>query len=163
MNGKTMDLFKFCLDADQASGSYAIQDLNRLSAELVSSDGELAWNFSGGRHQIGAPELKLHIQAQVKLICQRCLTPYVETLVSVSTLVLAKTEEQADELEERLNDDSIDVIVVSPEQEYSVLIEDEALLALPVSPRHATCPDGFKAEIINEKPVSPFAALKKLK
>jgi uncharacterized protein len=99
----------------------------------------------------------------VKLICQRCLTPYVETLDSVSTLVLAKTEEQADELEERLNDDSIDVIVVSPEQEYSVLIEDEALLALPVSPRHATCPDGFKAEIINEKPVSPFAALKKLK
>jgi uncharacterized protein len=163
MNGKTMDLFKFCLDADQASGSYAIQDLNRLSAELVSSDGELAWNFSGGRHQIGAPELKLHIQAQVKLICQRCLTPYVETLDSVSNLVLAKSEEQADELEERLNDDSIDVIVVSPEQEYSVLIEDEALLALPVSPRHATCPDGFKAEIINEKPVSPFAALKKLK
>ena len=163
MNGKTMDLFKFCLDADQASGSYAIQDLNRLSAELVSSDGELAWNFSGGRHQIGAPELKLHIQAQVKLICQRCLTPYMETLDSFSTLVLAKTEEQADELEERLNDDSIDVIVVSPEQEYSVLIEDEALLALPVSPRHATCPDGFKAEIINEKPVSPFAALKKLK
>jgi uncharacterized protein len=87
----------------------------------------------------------------------------VETLDSVSTLVLAKTEEQADELEERLNDDSIDVIVVSPEQEYSVLIEDEALLALPVSPRHSTCPDGFKAEIINEKPVSPFAALKKLK
>jgi uncharacterized protein len=163
MNGKTMDLFKFCLDADQASGSYAIQDLNRLSAELVASDGELVWNFSGARHQIGAPELKLHIQAQVKLICQRCLTPYVETLDSVSTLVLAKTEEQADELEERLNDDSIDVIVVSPEQEYSVLIEDEALLALPVSPRHATCPDGFKAEIINEKPVSPFAALKKLK
>jgi len=163
MNGKTMDLFKFCLDADQASGSYAIQDLKRLSAELVATDGELVWNFSGGRHQIGAPELKLHIQAQVKLICQRCLTPYVKTLDSVSTLVLAKTEEQADELEERLNDDSIDVIVVSPEQEYSVLIEDEALLALPVSPRHATCPDGFKAEIINEKPVSPFAALKKLK
>ncbi len=163
MNGKTMDLFKFCLDADQASGSFPIQDFTRLSAELVDSEGDLVWNMLGGRHQIGVPELRLHVQAQVKLICQRCLTPYIETLDSVSTLVLAKTEEQADELEERLDDDSIDVIVVSPEQDISVLLEDEALLALPVSPRHATCPDGFKPEIVNEKAISPFAALKKLK
>ncbi len=163
MNGKTMDLFKFCLDADQASGSFPIQDFTRLSAELVDSEGDLVWNMLGGRHQIGVPELRLHVQAQVKLICQRCLTPYIETLDSVSTLVLAKTEEQADELEERLDDDSIDVIVVSSEQDISVLLEDEALLALPVSPRHATCPDGFKPEIVNEKAISPFAALKKLK
>lgn len=163
MNGKTMDLFKFCLGADQASGSFPIKDFTRLSAELVDSEGDLVWNMLGGRHQIGVPELRLHVQAQVKLICQRCLTPYIETLDSVSTLVLAKTEEQADELEERLDDDSIDVIVVSPEQDISVLLEDEALLALPVSPRHATCPDGFKPEIVNEKAISPFAALKKLK
>ncbi len=163
MNGKTMDLFKFCLDAEEASGSFPIQDFTRLSAELVDSEGDLVWNMLGGRHQIGVPELRLHVQAQVKLICQRCLTPHIETLDSVSTLVLAKTEEQADELEERLDDDSIDVIVVSPEQDISVLLEDEALLALPVSPRHATCPDGFKPEIVNEKAISPFAALKKLK
>lgn len=163
MNGKTMDLIEFCLSAGQASGSFAIKDFTRLSAELVGSEGELVWNMMGGRHQIGAPELRLHIQAQVKLICQRCLTPYVETLDSVSTLVLAKTEQQADELEARLDDDTIDVIVVSPEQDYAVLLEDEALLALPVSPRHVSCPDGFKPEIVNEKAVSPFAALKKLK
>lgn len=163
MNGKTMDLFKFCLDAEEASGSFPIQDFTRLSAELVDSEGDLVWNMLGGRHQIGVPELRLHVQAQVKLICQRCLTPHIETLDSVSTLVLTKTEEQADELEERLDDDSIDVIVVSPEQDISVLLEDEALLALPVSPRHATCPDGFKPEIVNEKAISPFAALKKLK
>lgn len=163
MNGKTMDLFKFCLDAEEASGSFPIQDFTRLSAELVDREGDLVWNMLGGRHQIGVPELRLHVQAQVKLICQRCLTPHIENLDSVSTLVLAKTEEQADELEERLDDDSIDVIVVSPEQDISVLLEDEALLALPVSPRHATCPDGFKPEIVNEKAISPFAALKKLK
>ena len=84
MNGKTMDLFKFCLDADQASGSYAIQDLSRLSAELVATDGELVWNFSGGRHQIGAPELKLHIQAQVK-------HRRVNNLPSTSKIVLFRT------------------------------------------------------------------------
>ena len=163
MNAKTMDLFEFCLGAGQASGSFPTKDFTRLSAELVDSEGEVVWNMLGGRHQIGVPELRLHIQAQVKLICQRCLTPYVETLDSVSTLVLAKTEEQADELEERLDDDSIDVIVVSHEQDISVLLEDEALLTLPVSPRHAICPDGFKPEIVNEKAISPFAALKKLK
>lgn len=163
MNGKTMDLFEFCFGAGQAAGSHAIKDLTRLSAELVDSEGELVWSMQGGRHQVGAPELRLHIQAKVKLICQRCLTLYVEQLDSVSTIVLAKTEEQADELEERIDDDRIDVIVVSPEQDYLVLLEDEALLALPVSPRHETCPDGLKTEIITEKAESPFAALKKLK
>lgn len=163
MNGKTMDLFEFCHGAEQASGSLAIKDLTRLSSELIASEGELVWRLSGGRHSIGAPELTLHVQAQVKLICQRCLTPYVESLDSVSTLVLATTEEQADELVERLDDDSIDVIVVSAEQDLSVLLEDEALLALPVSPRHISCPDGFKTEIVNEKAESPFAALRKLK
>ena len=163
MNGKTKDLFEFCLASEEATGSIAIKDLNRLSAELVANEGELVWTMSGGRHAIGAPELKLHIEAQVQLICQRCLTPYVESLNTVSTLVLAKSEEQADELEERLDDDSIDVIVVSSEQDYWVLLEDEALLALPVSPRHATCPAGFKPEIVQEKGESPFAALKKLK
>jgi uncharacterized protein len=43
-----------------------------------------------------------------------------------------------------------------------VLVEDEALLALPLSPRHEQCP-GDVPTSGKEKAESPFAVLKKLK
>jgi uncharacterized protein len=43
-----------------------------------------------------------------------------------------------------------------------VLVEDEALLALPLSPRHEKCPGDVPTSGV-EKAESPFAVLKKLK
>jgi uncharacterized protein len=43
-----------------------------------------------------------------------------------------------------------------------VLVEDEALLSLPLSPRHEVCPEGSEAAV-SSKLESPFAILKKLK
>ena len=44
------------------------------------------------------------------------------------------------------------------------LVEDEALLALPLSPRHEACPDKAAIEVLDEvKKPSPFAVLKNIK
>ena len=43
-----------------------------------------------------------------------------------------------------------------------MLVEDEALLSLPLSPRHAVCP-GPVQEVQKEKAESPFSVLKNLK
>ena len=101
------------------------------------------------------------IDGEVGLICQRCLTPFRYPIVSEAVLVLARDEADADETEERLDDDSIDVIVGSTTQDLLQLVEDEALLSLPLSARHEVCP-GDAPEIPQEKPDSPFAVLKKL-
>jgi uncharacterized protein len=42
------------------------------------------------------------------------------------------------------------------------LVEDEALLSLPLSPRHEVCPEGSEV-VVDSKLESPFAILKKLK
>ena len=49
-----------------------------------------------------------------------------------SELVLAKDEAGADEIDDLLDDDEIEVIVSSKTLDAMVLIEDEALLALPL-------------------------------
>ena len=71
-------------------------------------------------------------------------------------------EASADETEEKLDDDSIDVIVGDAQQDLLQLVEDDALLALPLSPRHDVCP-GDAPAVPQDKRESPFAALKGLK
>ena len=163
MSAKLIDSFEFCRQKQQQSGQTAIAEMARLSAELADSQGALSWFLIGGQHTSGLPQMTLEVSGEVRLMCQRCLTPYALQIATCTVLVVTRDDAQADETEAMLNDDSIDVIVGSTAMEVLALVEDEALLALPLSPRHATCPDGAVAEVVNDKKESPFAVLKKLK
>jgi uncharacterized protein len=162
MSAKIVDSFEFCKQKQQSSGQVPVAEFARLSAELASSAGTLEWVIAGGRHAAGVPQLLLNVSGQIQLVCQRCLSPMAHQMASTSTLLLAKDEADADDIEARLDDDSLDVIVGSTSQDLMVLVEDEALLALPLSPRHTTCPGDVPTSGA-EKAESPFAVLKKLK
>lgn len=163
-----IDVFAFCRAAESSSGSTAIASLARLTNELTDTAGALEWQLQGSVNEFGHACLDVQVRGQLTLICQRCLTPYVLELDSDSRLVLVKDEETADEVEELLDDDSIDVVVGSKAFNIIDLIEDEALLAIPQSPKHTVCPDQTlvaSATVIDEeagKPDSPFAKLKQL-
>lgn len=162
MSAQIVDSFEFCRSAEQASGSTPVAEFKRLCADLAEPGGELRWSFKGGKHADGEPQLVMEVAGEVRLVCQRCLMPYAQALQSRSTLVLAADEAQADDIEERLDDDSIDVIVGSKAMDLMVLVEDEALLSLPLSPRHEVCP-GVVPASQDGKEESPFAMLKQLK
>ena len=163
MSAKLIDSFEFCRQKKQQSGQTAIAEMARLSAELTDSQGELRWSLTGGQHPSGLPQLTLEVAGEVRLMCQRCLTPYALQIATHTVLVLARDDAHADETEAMLDDDKIDVIVGTTALDVLALVEDDALLALPLSPRHATCPDGAAAVVVNDKKESPFAVLKKLK
>jgi uncharacterized protein len=162
MTAQTVDSFEFCRLGEQASGSTPVTGFTRLSGELADARGEIRWHFEGGRHPQGLPQLMMLVEGEVTLVCQRCLLPFIHRIASETTLVLARDEAEADELERRLDDESLDVIAVSTVLDLSQLVEDDALLSLPLSPRHEVCPDDApKVDI--DKPESPFAVLRKLK
>ena len=163
MSAKLIDSFEFCRKMQQLSGQTAIADMARLSAELADSQGELRWSLAGGTHPSGLSQLKLQVAGEVHLICQRCLTTYALPVATDTVLVLAHDDAEADANEARLDDDSIDVIVANTALDVLALVEDDALLALPLSPRHDVCPDGAEAAVVKDKKESPFAVLKKLK
>lgn len=162
MSAKIVDSFEFCKHQQQLVGQTPVAEFARLPAELADKSGSLDWTINGGRHAAGLPQLSLKVSGQVALVCQRCLSPMAHALSSESTLVLAKDEADADEIEARLDDESLDVIAGSASMDLMALLEDEALLALPLSPKHAQCP-GDVPTAGTEKAESPFAVLKKLR
>ncbi|MBR7798457.1 YceD family protein [Undibacterium fentianense] len=177
MQAFVIDSFTFCQHQEQREGSTNISEFPRLSAECADKDGVLNWSLQGGVNHLGFPRLILSVEARVQLMCQRCLAPFDFVVDSQSELILAKSDDHADELESMLEDDEVDVVVGSKTFNVMDLIEDEALLAIPQSPKHAVCPDVvFVSSSQSESAknvdavdaastggkVSPFAVLKKL-
>ena len=164
MNAFVIDAFDFCRLKERAEGEVAAAELGRLVSECADASGTLRWSLQGGADQLGHPRLELAVSGAVRLMCQRCLTPFSHTIATQSVLVLAQDEEDADKIEELLADDAIDVIVGSKRLDVMALVEDEGLLAMPFAPRHEACPDQPVSDGVDEaaKP-SPFSVLKGLK
>jgi uncharacterized protein len=164
MDAFVIDAFDFSRQKQQRSGETALADLPRLTAELTDAQGALQWAITGGADNQGHPSLTLQVSGAVHLRCQRCLSPFEYAIDSESVLILAPDEASADALEEQLDDDTVDVVVGSRTMDVAALIEDEALLALPLAPKHEVCPDPTALEALKkDKPDSPFAVLKNLK
>lgn len=163
MSAFVIDAFEFCKNDGHREGTTPLVEMTRLAAESTDKSGEISWSMDGGQTRQGYPSLTLAVAGHVKLVCQRCLQPFDYDIDSSTMLVLGKDDEDADGIEEVLDDESIDVIVGSRSCDIRELLEDEALLALPQSPKHDVCPDTGLLDALKTDKVSPFAVLKGLK
>ena len=150
-----------------------LTDFGRLmdEAQGVVSQKSVHFTAHGVLRPVGGPgeQIWIVLTGEVALpqICQRCLG-------SVDVAVLFHREfrfvatEQLAEAEDEASDE--DVLVLSRDFNLLELIEDELLMALPVVPKHAVCPDPVKLHVADpdfvaedsEKP-NPFAVLEQLK
>ena len=163
MSAFVIDAFDFCRNNGYREGVTPVAEMTRLAADCADSSGTISWSIQGGQTRQGYPMLTLSVSGAVQLVCQRCLQPFAYELDSSTVLVLGKDDEEADEIEEILDDESIDVIVGDHAMDIRQLLEDEALLALPQAPKHEVCPDTTLVDSVKSEKVSPFAALKSLK
>jgi len=163
MSGFVIDAFDFCRNNGYREGVTPVAEMRRLVADCADPSGSIAWSIQGGQTRQGYPMLTLSVAGTVQLVCQRCMAPFSYPLESSTVLVLGKDDQEADEIEEILDDESIDVIVGSHTCDIRDLLEDEALLALPQAPKHEVCPDTKILDALKSEKVSPFAALKSLK
>lgn len=174
-----LDVAQFAADGAELSGSWPQADLTRL-AELQSppADAPLAevrWQLRGERRAVtgGEPELWLHLQAHasVWLCCQRCLQPLAEPLALQRRLRFVQGQAEAEALDAELEDD---VLALTRTLDARELVEDELLLALPLVPRHAQCPqpllapqpapsDAAPTDAAAAQRPNPFAVLEALK
>ena len=136
MNSYLIDPFGFCKNSESIGGHTPVSELERLASVCADRSGELIWKVSGSLDNHQRPCLLLKVAGSVNLVCQRCLDSLVYELDSTTTVMVAKTEEEADEIEESLEDEeAVEVIVSDGKVEVMDLVEDEALLALPLSAR----------------------------
>jgi uncharacterized protein len=128
-----MDPIRFAREAASLQGSYALTEMDRLRDELAGDEGVVSWRLEGA--QVGGRSaLRLLVEANPTLICQRCLAPYVHTLHSEGVIFLARNDAELERWEH--DDPLIDAIVSEERMDVRTLVEDELLLSLPVVPRH---------------------------
>ena len=163
MSAFVIDAFEFCRTGGYREGVTPVTEMNRLAADCANTTGEITWSIQGGSTPQGYPTMTVSVAGPVQLVCQRCLAPFDYHIDSSTQLVLGRDDAEADQFEEVLDDDSIDVIVGSHAVDIRQLLEDEALLALPQAPKHQVCPDATLLDTLKTEKVSPFAGLKNLK
>ncbi|MFY9329025.1 MAG: YceD family protein [Georgfuchsia sp.] len=156
-----IDGAEFARHGNRASGSVAVADLSRVAEYLANSDGMLDCVVQGASsdEDSGHLELRLTIGGELQLRCQRCLEAMWFPLRLDKCLWLVMPG--AEWPEEEVEDEGFDAIEASEEMALGSLIEDEILLALPISPRHEIC--GTPKRKDTKQDASPFAVLRKLK
>lgn len=172
-NLERLDLAALALAGTTLQGQVPVGTLARLSQECgpTGADRPVHWLVQGEqrRDAAGQPQVWLHLQAQVEvpLTCQRCLAPADVRVVAERSFRFVASEEQAATEDE---DAEEDVLALTPDFKLMSLVEDELLMAMPLVPRHDTCPGDVKLtiqdadfEVAQAAKPNPFAALAALR
>lgn len=163
------DIRKLTSSGAVLEGKIKVSKLDRLRQALADDSGELTYSLAFGRDEEGTIVIEGNISAQVMLPCQRCLDAMEFSLASEFRLGVAYSDEKAKHLP-----DSLEPLVVEGETaDLQVVVEDEALLCVPIVSYHpeADCKvkAGYEsvgeeiAEPVEEEKENPFKVLEALK
>ncbi|MEO6271505.1 MAG: YceD family protein [Lautropia sp.] len=137
-----VDSVAFARQGEECQGRLPMAALPRLLSAGVAPEGTLQWSVHGssGRDEMQRHREFLSVSTRFSpwMTCSKCLEPVqVHELESATRFRLAASENQATQEDKETY--SVEVIAADPNLDLSDLIEDEAILALPMAPGHADC------------------------
>jgi uncharacterized protein len=136
MSARTViDSLEFARAGQALQGSVPVASLARLDDCLYDPTGSLEFAVTGGRDEERRPVLLLKVSGLLHLQCQRCLGQMEYPLQVSTTLRLVRPGENLKEAD--ADPEAPDCVEAGTELDVVNLIEDEILLSLPLSPRHA--------------------------
>jgi uncharacterized protein len=173
MSHQRLDVRRLAADAAEKSGEIAQEQLQRLCSSLPPPLADLpappvAWWARGESRAVtgSASQIRLHLRlrTRVTLTCQRCLQRMEEALDVERSFLFVSNEDEAARLDEESDED---VLVLPRQLDLAELIEDELILALPLVPRHAECPQPLDNPAADAEALAlarnPFAVLASLR
>ncbi|MGQ0658417.1 MAG: YceD family protein [Chromatiales bacterium] len=142
------------------AGPVALSSMPRLGTSLCSDKGQVFVELRFGVDDKGCHYVEGRIEAELHFACQRCMEPMAMTVKTDVNLALISSESEVDHvtgLHEPL-------IVPGTPMRLAQVIEDELILSLPMSPKHA--PGACRTVVSNDPEDAtprtregPFAAL----
>jgi len=167
-----IDPFRMAETRRLLQGQIALADMARLGESLQNTTGEVSVSLEFGIDNEGIRFIHGHIQAEVGLVCQRCLELMRYPIDSEFMLGLVRSTSEAEALPSHY-----EPLLVDDEPLFlRDIIEDELLLALPIVAMHAPeecsvelnpTPQAEQAQEENDTGAAagenPFAALADLK
>ena len=152
---ETIDGSRFAAEGGVVTGTLGIEHLPRL-VEMGCEGAMLQYAVRGGQDAERRATLTVETIGKLRVVCQRCLGQVELPLDLTSTLELAGTQTEIDTA-----DDERDRVLAAPAMDIAALVEDEAILALPMAPVHRRCETDDVA--VSGTPQSPFASLAALR
>jgi len=159
---QSINPLRLAKSAERMKGSLQLGTFERLKGMLLENEGELQYSLSFDYDESHRCVIECIIDAQLTFECQRCFKPVKIDVYANSLLAVVESEDQLDTLAEEYEP------LVLSEEHISVgeMIEEELLLAIPLSPLHAEeeCSGKKVLDKVNAdaKP-QPFAVLAALK
>ena len=151
------------------SGTLRPADLSRFKALLAGEEGRIRAELGFSRDEEGRCLVRVMIDADVEVTCQRCLQPMNRRVESDSTLAIVWTEEQAGQLPRNLEP----LVLGAQDADLWSIVEEELMLALPAFSYHesAACKEILanysgaapEEEVPAGKKPNPFDVLAQLK
>jgi uncharacterized protein len=127
------DAFHLAHERGTLTGVVDAANLSRVEDRLVENPAPIEWRIAGATDAMGRPALKLAIDGEVVLECQRCLGPLKWPLAERTELLLARSDAETVRLDA---ESDAEVLLAAAPLDPLALIEDELLLALPFAARH---------------------------
>lgn len=146
-------------------GKVPLAAFSRLRETLASAEGACVCRLSFDRDAFGVAVVELEADAELTLICQRSLEPFLFPVSIRQRLGLVR-----DEKEELGLPGEVEPVLIGADGELKPLelVEDELILAIPVVPMGpesliASLPIAVDDDEVDEPKQNPFAALAALK
>lgn len=139
-----VDPVRFAKSREQLAGCTSVARMPRLLASGLLDDNALVhWRLQGETARDDLDRVRQFLTLTISFApvvgCGRCLGPLpVDTLEATRRYRLAATERQADLEDPEAGD--VEVMAIVPSLSLATLIEDEAILMLPMAAFHEVCP-----------------------
>lgn len=127
---------------------------------LQDKQAEVVVALTGGCDEWRRLYLDLQISGSLTLMCQRCMEPVAFALDENARIFLFADENSLDEA--MMADENLEGMVIRKNLSVCELVEDQILMALPLSPRHEQCNHAAR-DVVNQDSTHPFAVLAGLK
>lgn len=161
----TVDVFELARTRGDVAGELPIGDADRLAPLLARTEGVLHYRAEFALDDRGRPAARLVWSAALAVYCVRCGGPVELDVGADARFYFVRTEEELNALP--IDPEEVEEpLLGSRSFDVDALVEDEAILSLPLAPHHARCgddaePGGGAREVSGR--MRPFAALSQLK
>lgn len=137
MAAERCDVWELARRGGQVQGELALASSERLAEALFDTAGTLRYRFSGMTDARGRAAATLEIDGQLSARCDRCGAAVDVPIRERATFYFVADERELARLP--IDEAPEEALLGSPRFDLTALVEDQAILALPISPRHETC------------------------
>jgi uncharacterized protein len=159
----TFDAFRLARSQETLRGEATMTQLPRLAQSVLDPAARVTYEITGRIDAEGHPGAVMKLSARLPLLCERCNEPMLFPLEREVAFRFVGDEQELNALP--IEDVDVEEVVGSSSMALLPWIEDEAILSLPLVPRHDDCvlPLASESDPAQERRPNPFAVLGRLR